>query len=132
MEAPQISPAEREARQDFYDTIDRQSLTPLWVVLAGLVTKEPVSQARPHLWKFAEVRPHVLKAGSLITAEEAERRVLVLENPGLRGGSRITQSLYAGLQLILPGEIAPAHRHTASALRFIVEGSGAYTAVDGE
>ena len=103
MEAPQISPAEQEARQDFYNTIDRQSLTPLWEVLAGLVTKEPVSQAKPHLWKFAEVRPHVLKAGSLITAEEAERRVLILENPGLRGESRITQSLYAGLQLILPG-----------------------------
>ena len=101
-------------------------------MLAGLVTKEPVSQAKPHLWNFAEVRPHVLQAGSLITAEEAERRVLVLENPGLRGESRITQSLYAGLQLILPGEIAPAHRHTASALRFIIEGSGAYTAVDGE
>ncbi len=132
MEAPQISPAEQEARQDFYDTIDRQNLTPLWEVLAGLVTKEPVSRTKPHLWKFAEVRPHVLQAGGLITAEEAERRVLVLENPGLRGESRITQSLYAGLQLILPGEIAPAHRHTASALRFIVEGSGAYTAVDGE
>ena len=48
------------------------------------------------------------------------------------GESRITDTLYAGLQLILPGEIAPAHRHTQSALRFIVEGSGAYTAVDGE
>ena len=58
--------------------------------------------------------------------------MLVLENPGLRGQSSITQSLYAGLQLILPGEVAPAHRHTQSALRFIVEGEGAYTAVDGE
>ncbi|HUP09313.1 MAG TPA: gentisate 1,2-dioxygenase, partial [Caldimonas sp.] len=68
----------------------------------------------------------------LISAEEAVRRVLILENPALRGQSCITQSLYAGLQLILPGEIAPSHRHTQSALRFIVEGHGAYTAVDGE
>ena len=60
------------------------------------------------------------------------RRVLILENPALRGQSSITQSLYAGLQLILPGEVAPSHRHTQSALRFIVEGAGAYTAVDGE
>ena len=60
------------------------------------------------------------------------RRVLILENPALRGQSAVTQSLYAGLQLILPGEVAPSHRHTQSALRFIVEGSGAYTAVDGE
>jgi len=73
-----------------------------------------------------------MRAGQAITAEEAVRRVLILENPALRGQSAITQSLYAGLQLILPGEVAPSHRHTQSALRFIIEGSGAYTAVDGE
>jgi hypothetical protein len=70
--------------------------------------------------------------GTLITAREADRRVLVLENPGLRGASSITRTLYAGLQLILPGEVAPSHRHTQSALRFVPEGKGAYTAVDGE
>jgi gentisate 1,2-dioxygenase len=65
--------------------------------------------------------------------QEAERRVLVLENPGIRGASQITQSLYAGLQLIQPGEVAASHRHAASALRLIVEGDGGgYTAVDGE
>ena len=53
-----------------------------------------------------------MRAGELITAEEAVRRVLILENPALRGQSAITQSLYAGLQLILPGEVAPSHRHT--------------------
>jgi gentisate 1,2-dioxygenase len=73
-----------------------------------------------------------MRAGDAITAEEAVRRVLILENPALRGQSAVTQSLYAGLQLILPGEVAPSHRHTQSALRFIVEGSGAWTAVDGE
>jgi gentisate 1,2-dioxygenase len=73
-----------------------------------------------------------MEAGRLISAREAERRVLVLENPGMRGASSITHTLYAGLQLVLPGEIAPSHRHTQSALRFIVEGVGAYTAVDGE
>src|ERR1043165_501546 len=78
------------------------------------------------------MRPFIAEAGRLITAEEAERRVLILENPGLVGMSRITQSLYAGLQLILPGETAHSHRHSASALRFILEGAGAYTSVDGE
>ena len=72
------------------------------------------------------------EAGGLISAEEAERRVLILENPALRGQSCITQSLYAGLQLIMPGEVAPAHRHTQSALRLVLDGEGAYTAVDGE
>lgn len=73
-----------------------------------------------------------MEAGGLITAKEAERRVLVLENPGMPGQSRITRSLYAGMQLILPGEVAPSHRHMQTALRFVIEGSGAYTAVDGE
>ena len=63
------------------------------------------------LWRYREVRAAVLEAGELISAEEAERRVLILENPGARGQSCITQTLYAGLQLILPGEVAPAHRH---------------------
>ena len=73
-----------------------------------------------------------MESGSLITAKEAVRRVLILENPAMPGSACITPSLYAGLQLILPGEVAPSHRHTQSALRFIVEGEGAYTAVDGE
>jgi gentisate 1,2-dioxygenase len=71
-------------------------------------------------------------AGSLITAKEAERRVLILENPGLRGQSNITTDLYAGVQLVLPGEVAPAHRHTQNALRFVLEGGGAHTSVNGE
>ena len=74
----------------------------------------------------------MIRSGDLITAKEAERRVLVLENPGLPGQYRITNSLFAGLQLIMPGEVAPAHRHTPSALRFIIEGEGAYTAVEGK
>jgi gentisate 1,2-dioxygenase len=73
-----------------------------------------------------------MEAGKLITAKEAERRVLILENPGLRGQSKATTSLYAGIQLVMPGEVAPAHRHSQSALRFILEGKGAHTAVDGE
>ena len=73
-----------------------------------------------------------MESGKLITAMDAMRRVLILENPVCLNSSLITSALYAGLQLILPGEVAPSHRHTQSALRFIVEGAGAYTAVDGE
>lgn len=73
-----------------------------------------------------------MQAGAVITAEEAVRRVLVLENPGPPGKSSTTPNLYAGLQLILRGEIAPSHRHTQSALRFVIEGKGAWTAVNGE
>lgn len=121
-----------EQRKAFYDKIDRANVTPLWEILHGLITAKPNTPCLPYLWKWATVWPWLNEAGSLITAREAERRVLVLENPGLRGRTRITHSLYAGLQLILPGEVAPAHRHTQSALRFILHGHGAYTAVDGE
>jgi gentisate 1,2-dioxygenase len=72
------------------------------------------------------------EAGKLITAKEAERRVLVLENPGLRGQSKVTTSLFAGVQMVVPGDVAPAHRHSQSALRFVLEGKGAHTTVDGE
>jgi len=119
-------------RQAFYDRISGQNLTPLWTSLANLVTPEPRSPCQPASWRFADIRAAMVEAGSLITAKEAERRVLVLENPGLRGQSRITTSLYAGVQLVLPGEVAPAHRHTQSALRFVLEGGGAHTSVNGE
>lgn len=119
-------------RQQLYDDMSPLHLTPLWEVLHALVPPKPLSPCVPALWKYELVRPFLMRAGEAITAEEAVRRVLVLENPALRGQSSITQSLYAGLQLILPGEVAPSHRHVQSALRFIVEGSGAYTAVNGE
>ena len=119
-------------RQEFYRRIDRDNLSPLWEVLHALVPTQPQTPCLPGLWKYRKIRPYIGEAGKLISAKEAIRRVLILENPGMRGQSAITRSLYCGLQLILPGEIAPSHRHTQSALRFIVEGSGAYTAVDGE
>jgi gentisate 1,2-dioxygenase len=128
MEAVQKTP-EREA---FYKKIDGENLSALWNVLGDLVTPEPRSACRPHLWKFDSIRDYMTEAGKLITAKEAERRVLVLENPGLRGQSKITTSLFAGVQMVVPGDVAPAHRHSQSALRFILEGKGAYTAVDGE
>lgn len=125
-------PQQNPKRREFYDRIARHDLTPLWEVLGTLVPQRPATPCVPALWKYRDVRPYLLESGELISAAEAERRVLILENPGLRGASSITHSLYAGLQLILPGEIAPSHRHTQSALRFVVEGTGAYTAVDGE
>lgn len=124
--------AVKEERAQYYRRISGQNMTPLWEVLGALVPKAPKSPVAPALWRYAEVREHVMEAGRLITASEAERRVLVLENPAMRGNSSITQSLYAGLQLIMPGEVAPAHRHTQSALRLVLDGEGAYTAVDGE
>ena len=120
------------ARQAYYDKAAKYNMAPLWEVLKDLVTPEPKTQCQPAIWKFDDVKKLMLEAGDVITAEEAERRVLVLENPGEKGKSRITNSLFAGIQLIMPGEIADVHRHVASAIRFVLEGDGAYTAVEGE
>jgi len=120
------------ARQAYYDKIAKDNLAPLWEVLKGLVTPEPKTAVQPKLWKFDRIKQLMMEAGDVITAEEAERRVLVLENPGMPGKSRVTNSLFAGIQLILPGEIADVHRHVASAIRFVLDGDGAYTAVEGE
>lgn len=135
MEDGFVGTVNREAevgREGFYGRASLENLAPLWRVLHGLVTEVPKSTAVPTLWSYSRVRPHLIEACNLISTEEAERRVLVLENPGLKGQSRITPSLFCGLQIILSGEVAPAHRHVASALRFIVEGKNAYTAVAGE
>ena len=129
---PGAGAAQQAERSAFYSRIDALGLTPLWEVLGALVPPQPKSPVAPVHFRYDAIREHVLEAGRLITAEEAERRVLILENPALRGQSCITQSLYAGLQLILPGEVAPAHRHTQTALRLVLDGEGAYTAVDGE
>ena len=65
--------------------------------------------------------------------EKAERRVLVLANPGHGlDNMKASPAMYLGMQLLLPGEWAPSHRHTPNAVRMIVEGDGAYTTVDGE
>lgn len=128
----QANPDSRRARAAFYERLRPLRLAPLWEVLSGLVIPQPRTPALPAMWRFSEIEPHLEEAGRLISAAEAERRVLILENPGMEGLSAATSTLYAGLQMILPGEIAPAHRHTQSALRFIMRGDGAFTALNGE
>src|SRR4051794_4931168 len=103
-------------RLAFYNKIAQENMSALWNVMGALITPEPRSACQPALWRFNLIREYMLEAGALITAKEAERRVLILENPGLRGQSKITTSLYAGVQLVRPGEVAPAHRHSQSAL----------------
>jgi len=104
-------------------------MKPLWERAMRLA---PGTAAMPAAWRWADVQPHLMRSAELITTQEAERRVLMLENPALKGSTFATTTLYAGLQIILPGEIARTHRHAPNALRLIVEGHGAYTAVEGE
>ncbi len=124
-----VAPSAPSALAAFSADISRFDLSPLWERKARLV---PGSACVPALWRYEDLRPLLAQSAALITQKQAERRVLVMENPALRGSSFITHALYAGLQIILPGEVAPSHRHTPAALRFVVEGEGAYLAVAGE
>jgi gentisate 1,2-dioxygenase len=126
-------PAELEAqREAFYQDLPQFSMRPLWAVLSEALTPEPRVRSVPYLWRWRDVRPRMLRAGELVSAEEAERRVLMLVNPGLDERPAATATLFAGVQLILPGEVARTHHHTPAAVRFIIEGEGGYTTVSGE
>ena len=116
-------------RAQFSEQLAALNMKPLWERAMRL---QPGTAAAPAIWRWTDVQPHLMRAAELITTREAERRVLMLENPALKGTTFATTTLYAGLQVILPGEIARTHRHAPNALRFIMEGAGAYTAVEGE
>lgn len=120
--------------QDYRDDLKNLNLVPLWPSLRGVLPpKVPTRQTQPTCWAYKDIKPLLLKAGELTPIEKAERRVLVLANPG-HGLEKMQASaaMYLGMQLLMPGEWAPSHRHTPNAVRMIVEGEGAYTTVDGE
>ena len=120
--------------QDYRDELTENNLVPLWPSLrAVLPPLVPTRKTRAIHWPYQTLRPLLLKAGELTPIEKAERRVLVLANPG-HGLEKMQASaaMYLGMQLLLPGELAPAHRHTPNAVRMVVEGEGAWTLVDGE
>jgi len=127
-----VKPGISAERREYYQRLEQKHSTPLWEVLGDLIPAQPRPTASPALWRYQEMRALLLEAGRLITAKEAERRVLILENPAMPGTSLITQSVYAGLQLVASGETTPTHRHVTSALRFVIESEKGYTAVDGE
>jgi gentisate 1,2-dioxygenase len=118
---------------DYRDALAAANLAPLWPSLRGLLPhKIPSRRTKPVVWRYQDARPLVLRAGELTPIEKAERRVLILANPGLPEMNCATPSIYLGLQLIQPGETAPCHKHTPSAIRFVIEGSGGFTSVQGE
>ena len=120
--------------QEYRDALKALNLVPLWPSLRGVLPPTiPTRQTRPTHWPYATIKPLLLQAGHLTPIEKAERRVLVLANPG-HGLEKMQASpaIYLGMQLLLPGEWAPSHRHTPNAVRMVVEGEGAWTTVDGE
>jgi gentisate 1,2-dioxygenase len=128
LELSDIKSSEEEL-QDYYAQLSAQHVTPAWI--GGGISIEPRSKAVPHLWRWRDLRPLAMRAAQLVGTQQAERRVLRLTNPELHGASA-SNTLVANIQIVMPGEIARAHRHSAAALRLIIEGWGGYTVVNGE
>jgi gentisate 1,2-dioxygenase len=115
----------------YYDELERLDAGALWTIANKIEPWQPKSSSVPVLWPYARLREHVLRSVELVTPEKAGRRVIYLKNPGRLEQAAAVGWLYSGLQVMHPGEVASAHSHSASALRFIMEGAGAYTIVDG-
>ena len=123
--------ASEEELQAYYQELESQHITPLWTIMHDVVSPQPSSKAVPHVWRWRDLRPQALQAAQLVGTEQAERRVLRLTNPGLPGGTA-SNTMSANIQIVMPGEIARAHRHSPAALRFVIEGQGGYTTVNGQ
>jgi gentisate 1,2-dioxygenase len=116
----------------YYRELEGEALGALWTVANEIEPWFPQPKSVPILWRWETVEPYVRKAAGLVSAEKAARRVVMLVNPGRKEWSAAAGLLYTGVQIMNPGEFTSAHRHQASALRFVMEGRGAYTVVDGE
>lgn len=132
---PNPLPVEEELNlEEFQKIVLREQMAPLWLAQIPRF-EEPRSDLQPHLWRWQQLRHRILQAGRLIPLGEkgADRRALTLRNPGLPAGRMgTTHTLIAAVQLMHGTEVAPSHRHTPAALRFIKEGKGAFTVVNGE
>lgn len=115
----------------YYQQLARLQAGALWTVANKIEPWQPKSDSVPVLWRYRDLRDHVLRSVALVSPEKAGRRVIYLNNPGRQEVSAAVGWLYSGLQVMHPGEVATAHAHSSSALRFIMEGRGAYTIVDG-
>ncbi|QXJ23438.1 cupin domain-containing protein [Actinomadura graeca] len=116
-----------------YDGMERGLLVPLWTEIGDLMPVSPVSAARPHRWSWTALMAMARQAGRLVpVGRGGERRALALANPGLGGRPFATPTLWAAVQYLNAGEHAPVHRHTQNAFRFVVEGEGVWTVVNGD
>ncbi|GLY85654.1 cupin domain-containing protein [Actinoallomurus iriomotensis] len=122
-----------QALEAFYRDVDAVGLAPLWTVTGELLTPTPRPKAVPWLWSARTYRPLAERAIGLIPVERGgERRVLSLRNPGLGGRPYAAGTLWGAVQCLGGRETAPAHRHTPGAIRFVLEGEGVFTTVNGD
>lgn len=127
---PEVS--EPELAQ-LYRDFAAENLNPLWTQLGDLMPEQPRPQAKPHVWRWDVLYPLAQRSGDLVpVGRGGERRAIALANPGLGGAPYATATLWAAIQYLGPRETAPEHRHSQNAFRFIIEGEGVWTVVNGD
>lgn len=126
---PEDTPALRRLYADF----KTQHLNPLWTQLGDLMPRHPRPKAVAHVWKWADLYPLAQTSGELVpVGRGGERRAIGLANPGLGGEAYISPTMWCAIQYLGPKETAPEHRHSQNAFRFVVEGEGVWTVVNGD
>jgi gentisate 1,2-dioxygenase len=121
-----------DARASLKQDAKALNLVEFWEQRADVELLQPRNKARPYRWNWTDIEPRLRVASKTVPIEECERRALVFANPGLDGKPYITNTLFAAYSLYNPGERAPVHRHTPSASRFVLDGDGGFTVVQGE
>jgi gentisate 1,2-dioxygenase len=127
------SEAEKQALAELYRDFAAEHLMSLWTQIDDLMPRHPAPKAMPHVWKWATLYPLAQRSGDLVpVGRGGERRAIGLGNPGLGGRPYISPTLWAAIQYLGPKETAPEHRHAQNAFRFVVEGEGVWTVVNGD
>jgi gentisate 1,2-dioxygenase len=121
----------QQALEAFNEEIQQGSLQGHWKMELP-ANAQPRSKLLPMHWRWSTLREYLLRSGSLITVNDAGRRTIQLLNPGLAPRKSTTHTLQMSFQLVLPGEVATAHRHNIAAIRYVVEGSNTFTTVEGD
>jgi gentisate 1,2-dioxygenase len=126
-------PAPSARLAELYRGFERELLVPLWTEIGELMPPSPRPAAAPHVWRWANLLELARRSGELVpVGRGGERRAIALANPGLGGAPYATPTLWAAIQYLNPREDAPVHRHTQHAFRFVVEGEGVWTVVNGD
>ena len=126
-------PEPTPALEQLYRGFEQEMLVPLWTQIGDLMPLHPKSKASPHLWRWDKLVKLADEAGQIVpVGRGGERRAIALANPALGGRPFATPTLWAAIQYLMPGEDAPEHRHTQHAFRFVVEGEGVWTVVNGD
>ncbi len=128
-----MQPEDTPELRSLYQGFDDNHIKPLWTQIGNIMPKAPTPKAVPYIWKWADLLPLAEKSGELVpVGRGGERRALGLANPGLGGNAYISPTMWCAIQYLGPRETAPEHRHSQNAFRFVVEGEGVWTVVNGD